>query len=192
MSDSEEDYEYEYSDAESDAGTDDVSMDARSQEDEDAEDDDDASMTDTNNNTNSKKKAASDNNGNSGTNKRRSTGSFDARRRSGDNPNAAPMGGGKFDFDGKFSLTIETALCCGLSLLLYPIIALVLLFFTTSLSSYLSLSSPPFLFVPMTRRIRNSHAPRRRIKTNHGSPNSRSDRSPWCSTLCGDSSHERT
>ena len=119
MSDSEEDYEYEYSDAESDAGTDDVSMDARSQEGEDAEDDD-ASMTDTNNNTNSKKKAASDNNGNSGTNKRRSTGSFDARRRSGDNPNAAPMGGGKFDFDGKFSLTIETALCCGWSLLLFP------------------------------------------------------------------------
>ena len=117
MSDSEEDYEYEYSDAESDAGTDDVSMDARSQE---GEDDDDASMTDTNNNTNSKKKAASDNNGNSGTNKRRSTGSFDARRRSGDNPNAAPMGGGKFDFDGKFSLTIETALCCGWSLLLFP------------------------------------------------------------------------
>jgi len=97
---SEEEYEYEYSDAESNAGTDDVSMDARSQEgeEEDADDDDDESMTDSNNN-NSKKKAASDNDGNNGTNKRRSTGSFDSRRRSGDNPNAAPVGGGKFDFD---------------------------------------------------------------------------------------------
>jgi hypothetical protein len=138
MSDSEEEYEYEYSDAESDAGTDDVSMDARSQEGED--DDDDASMTDTNNNnTNSKKKAASDNNGNSGTNKRRSTGSFDARRRSGDNPNAAPMGGGKFDFDGKFSLSIPASAADGL-LYYCPIIALVHLFFTTSLSSHTSLS----------------------------------------------------
>ena len=100
---SEEEYEYEYSDAESDAGTDDVSMDARSQEgEEDSDDDDDESMTDSNNNNNSKKKAASDNGSSNGTNKRRSTGTFDSRRRSGDNPNAAPMGGGKFDFDGEF------------------------------------------------------------------------------------------
>jgi len=114
---SEEEYEYEYSDAESNAGTDDVSMDARSQEgeEEDADDDDDESMTDTNNN-NSKKKAASDNDGNNGTNKRRSTGSFDSRRRSGDNPNAAPVGGGKFDFDGEF--------CARLVVYYYSIIAL--------------------------------------------------------------------
>jgi len=98
----EEEYEYEYSDAESagGGGADDVSMDARSQGgEEDACDDADgvASMTD-----NNKKKASSKNNGNSNNNKRRSTGSFDSRRRSGDNPNAAPMGGGKFDFDGEF------------------------------------------------------------------------------------------
>ena len=122
MSDSEEEYAYEYSDAESDAGTDDVSMDARSQEgEEEAAEDDDESMTDTNN-SNSKKKAASDNNGNSGTNKRRSTGSFDSRRRSGDNPNAAPMGGGKFDFDGKREFFL-TALC-GSSFIITPFIAM--------------------------------------------------------------------
>jgi hypothetical protein len=120
----EEEYEYEYSDGEGGGeggGADDVSMDARSQDgdgDDDgvaAEgDDDDECMTDAaaGSNKNPKKKAAvsmtNNSNGKSyvgsnGKNKRRSTGSFDSRRRSGENPNAAPMSGGKFDFDGKNS-----------------------------------------------------------------------------------------
>mmetsp|Transcript_30786 Transcript_30786/g.55781 ORF Transcript_30786/g.55781 Transcript_30786/m.55781 type:complete len:118 (-) Transcript_30786:1677-2030(-) len=85
---SEEDYEYEYTDDEDGPGVEGDSMDASQEE----------LVND--HITDAHAKPAKDNTAN----KRRSIGSMDESRRSGDSPNAPPLSGGKFDFEGWCSL----------------------------------------------------------------------------------------